>query len=52
MNRTLIVLGHLPLGRLPCDRVIVREHFYLLFPCPARCCLSLLVTVIFWLLRQ
>lgn len=52
MSRTLIVLGHLPLGRLPGDRVIVREHFRLSLPFFSSLLLSLVVTLILWLLRK
>ena len=66
MNRTLIVLGigclaagllwpwlrQLPLGRLPGDIVIVRENFRLYLPLSSSLLLSLVVTVILWLLRK
>jgi len=66
MNRSLIVLGlgclaagllwpwlrHLPLGRLPGDIIIVRENFRLFLPLSSSLLLSLVVTVIVWLLRK
>jgi hypothetical protein len=66
MQRTLIVLGvllvaaglgwpwlrKLPLGRLPGDIHIVREGFSFHFPIVTCIVISLLVTLLVWLLRR
>jgi len=66
MQRALIVLGltvlliglfwpwlaRLPLGRLPGDFFIVRENFRLYFPLTTGLLLSLVLTILLWLLRK
>jgi Protein of unknown function (DUF2905) len=66
MNRTLIVLGvvltiaglawpamrRLPLFRLPGDIVISRPGFSFFFPLTTMLLLSVIVSVIAWLLRR
>lgn len=66
MNRVLIVLGSLlllaglawpwlrklPLGRLPGDIVIDRPGFRFFFPLATMIIVSLLVSLILWLLRR
>jgi hypothetical protein len=66
MNRLLIVLGSLlvlagiawpwlrklPLGRLPGDVVIDRPGFRFFFPLTTMIVVSLLVSLILWLLRR
>ncbi|MGI6657239.1 MAG: DUF2905 domain-containing protein [Desulfobulbus sp.] len=66
MNRTLIILGlvcvgvglcwpwlrQLPLGRLPGDIVIVREGFRLYFPLTTSIVISLLLSLLLWLLSR
>lgn len=45
-------LGRLPLGRLPGDFVVEREHFRIYFP-PTTCVLlSLVASLLFWLFRR
>jgi hypothetical protein len=55
----LIVLGllwpwlqRLPFGRLPGDILIKREGFQFFFPFTTCILISILVTVIFWLLKK
>ena len=66
MNRTLIILGlicvvvgllwpwlrQVPLGRLPGDIVIVREHFRFSFPLTSCIVVSVLLSLVLWLLRK
>ena len=66
MNRTLIILGFIcvvagllwpwlrqvPLGRLPGDIVIVREHFRFSFPLTSCIVVSVLLSLLLWLLRK
>ena len=66
MNRTLIVLGvallvlgvgwswfrRLPLFRLPGDILIERPGFRLFFPLTTMLLISLLVSIVAWLLRR
>lgn len=66
MQRTLIVIGlaiaaiglawpwlrRLPFGRLPGDIHIVREGFGLSFPIVTCIVISIVITVILWLLRR
>lgn len=66
MNRTLIILGlicvvvgllwpwlrQVPLGRLPGDIVIVREHFRFSFPLTSCMVVSVLLSLLLWLLRK
>jgi hypothetical protein len=66
MNRTLIILGlicvvagllwpwlrQVPLGRLPGDIVIVREHFRFSFPLTSCIVVSVLLSLLLWLLRK
>ena len=66
MNRVLIALGallvlaglawpwlrKLPLGRLPGDIVIDRPGFRFLFPLATMIIVSLVVSLILWLLRR
>lgn len=66
MNRTLIIIGlicvvvgllwpwlrQLPLGRLPGDILIVREHFRFSFPLTSCIIVSLLLSLLLWLLRK
>lgn len=66
MNRTLIVIGliclglgllwpwlrQLPLGRLPGDILIVRENFRLSLPLTSCIIVSLLLSLVLWLLRK
>jgi hypothetical protein len=66
MNKPLIVIGclclvvgllwpwlrHLPLGRLPGDIVIVREHFRCYFPLTSSILISLVISFLLWLLRK
>lgn len=66
MNRLLIVLGsllvlagvawpwlrQLPLGRLPGDVVVDRPGFRFFFPLTTMIVVSLLVSLILWLLRR
>jgi hypothetical protein len=66
MNRTLILLGlicllvgvlwpwlrQLPLGRLPGDILIVREHFRFSLPLTTCIVVSLLLSVLLWLFRK
>jgi hypothetical protein len=66
MNRTLILLGigllvagvlwpwlrHLPLFRLPGDIVIARPGFRFFFPLTTMLLLSLVLSVVAWLLRR
>jgi hypothetical protein len=55
----LIVLGllwpwlqRLPFGRLPGDILIKREGFQFFFPLTTCILISILITVIFWLLKK
>ena len=66
MNRTLIIIGlicvvvgllwpwlrQVPLGRLPGDILIVREHFRFSFPLTSCIIVSLLLSLLLWLLRK
>ena len=66
MNRTLIILGlicvvagllwpwlrQVPLGRLPGDIVIVREHFRFSFPLTSCIVVCVLLSLLLWLLRK
>jgi hypothetical protein len=45
-------LGKLGLGRLPGDIVIERENFSFYFPITTSILLSLLLSLIFWLLQR
>ncbi len=55
----LIILGllwpwlrHIPLGRLPGDLVINKEHFHLYFPLTSSVLVSLLISLILYLLKK
>jgi hypothetical protein len=49
----LLLAGHIPwLGRLPGDILIKRERFTFYFPLATSILISLLLTLIFWLLRR
>jgi len=49
----IIVLGKVPgLGRLPGDIVIRRDGFTFYFPLATSVLISLLLTLLFWLLRR
>lgn len=66
MNRTLIIIGlicvvigllwpwlrQVPLGRLPGDILIVRENFRFSFPLTSCIIVSLLLSLVVWLLRK
>jgi len=66
MSRTLIIIGavlvviglswpwlsKLGLGRLPGDIVIEKENFRFYFPITTSILVSLVITVVFWLLRK
>ena len=66
MNRTLVIIGlicvvigllwpwlrQLPLGRLPGDILIVRENFRFSFPLTSCIVVSLLLSLLLWLLRK
>ena len=66
MSRTLVLIGigcivagllwpwlrTFPLGRLPGDTVIVREHFRLYLPLTSSILVSLVVSILFWLFRK
>ena len=66
MNRTLIIIGlicvvigllwpwlrQVPLGRLPGDILIVRENFRFSFPLTSCIIVSLLLSLLLWLLRK
>lgn len=66
MSRTLIVIGvviiaiglawpwlaRLGLGRLPGDIVVERENFRFYFPITTAILVSLVVSLIFWLLKK
>ena len=45
-------LGKLPLGRLPGDFVVDRENFRLYFPLTTMILLSVLLSLVLWLLRK
>ena len=45
-------LGKLPLGRLPGDIVVDRENFRFYFPLTTMILLSVLVSLVLWLLRK
>ncbi|HLQ85001.1 MAG TPA: DUF2905 domain-containing protein [Salinisphaeraceae bacterium] len=65
MSRTLIIIGlllvvigvcwpllrHLPLGQLPGDIVIRREGFTFCFPLTTMILVSVVVSLLLWLLR-
>jgi hypothetical protein len=46
------VLGKLPLGRLPGDIIIRRGNFSFYFPLTTSIIVSLLLSLLFWLLRK
>lgn len=49
----ILVVGKVPgLGRLPGDIVIKREGFVFYFPLATSLLISLLLTLLFWLLRR
>jgi len=66
MRRLLIILGllflamgvlwpwlaKLPLGRLPGDLVVEREHFRLDFPLTTMLIVSAVITLLLWLFRR
>ena len=59
LGGVLVVLGlvwpwlqRLPFGRLPGDILIKREGFQFFFPLTTCILISILVTVIFWLLKK
>ncbi len=66
MSRLLVIVGgllvlagllwpwlrHLPLGRLPGDICIHREHYHLYVPITTSVVLSLLLSLLFWLFRK
>jgi len=66
MSKTLVLVGvgciavgllwpwlrTLPLGRLPGDIVIAREHFRLYLPLSSSVLVSLVVWILFWLFRK
>lgn len=66
MSRTLIVIGiviiaigvawpllaRLGLGRLPGDIVVERENFRFYFPITTAILVSLVISLIFWLLKK
>ncbi len=45
-------LGKLPLGRLPGDIVVRRDNFSFYFPITTSVLLSLIVSLLIWLLRK
>ena len=45
-------LGKLPFGRLPGDIVVNRENFRFYFPLTTMIIISILLSLIFWLLRK
>jgi len=66
MSKTLVLVGigciaagllwpwlrTIPLGRLPGDIVIAREHFRLYLPLSSSVLVSLVVSILFWLFRK
>lgn len=46
------VLGKLPLGRLPGDIVINRPNLKIFFPITTMILVSLVISIIMWLLRK
>lgn len=46
------VLGRLGLGRLPGDIVIEREHFRFYFPVVTSLLVSIVLSLLFWLLNR
>ncbi|MDH3691371.1 MAG: DUF2905 domain-containing protein [Gammaproteobacteria bacterium] len=66
MSRTLITIGillvvigllwpwvsKLPIGRLPGDIIVERENFRFYFPITTMILISLVVSIIVWLLRK
>lgn len=66
MNRTLIVIGLLclaagllwpwltkvPIGRLPGDIMITREHYKLYIPITTMILVSLLLSIILWFFKK
>ena len=66
MQRTLIIigavllvlgllwpwLGKLPLGKLPGDIIVERENFRFYFPITTMVIVSILITLVLWLLRK
>lgn len=66
MQKTLIILGillivtglawpwisTLPIGRLPGDIVIERDHYTFYFPVTTMIVISVLVSVLIWLIRH
>ena len=45
-------LGKLPLGRLPGDIVVDRENFRFYFPLTTMILLSVLLSLVLWILRK
>ena len=45
-------LGRLPLGRLPGDIVVEREHSRFYFPLTTSLLISLILSLLFWLFRK
>lgn len=45
-------LQHVPLGRLPGDIVVQREGFTFYFPITSMAVVSVVLSVMFWLLRR
>ena len=45
-------LGKLPLGRLPGDFVVDRENFRFYFPLTTMILLSVLLSLVLWILRK
>jgi hypothetical protein len=52
LGTALTLAGRTPLGRLPGDVVVEREHFSFYFPIVTSILLSLLLSGILWLLRR
>ena len=46
------VLSKIPLGRLPGDIVVRRDNFSFYFPLTTSIIISLLLSLLFWLLRK
>ncbi len=45
-------LKHIPLGRLPGDLVINKEHFHLYFPLTSSILVSLLISLLLYFFRK
>ena len=45
-------LGHIGLGRLPGDIVIERDHFTFYFPLTTSLLISVLLSVVLWLMNR